>query len=794
MSRNILRYCHFVWPTLMVIILLGLGNIPAMAADQDPTDDRTLAPYFWVNTDSPETDALPLKSSRASVEISGVIAEVTIRQVYRNEGRTNLEALYVFPMSTRAAVHALKMTIGERVIEADIMERQAARQTYETARQQGQTTSLLEQQRPNVFQMNVANILPGDEIEVQVKYTELLYPEEQIYEFVYPAVVGPRYSNTPSAEAPQSEKWIESPYLHAGQAAPYDFGIRVRLDSGIPISAVTSPSHHIETEFISPRQARIKLENESKSGDRDFILRYKLSGREIQTGLMLHQGKEDNYFLLMMEPPREIAPEKTLPREYIFILDVSGSMNGFPLNGVAKPLMNDIITRLRPEDRFNILLFAGGSALLSEGHSLAATESNKKKALSWMNVQQGGGGTEILPALKKAFALPRVEGMSRIVVTFTDGYVSVEPETFDLIRSSLGEANFFAFGIGKSVNRYLIEGMARAGFGEAFVVTTPEEAGRVAGRFLKYVQTPVLTDIRVATSGFQAYDLEPPAPPDVFIERPVILFGKFKGPASGTITVSGESTAGYFKRVIPLNQGVVPENENILPLLWARHRLMRISDMNSLVNLPEFKTEIIRLGLKYHLMTQYTSFVAVDTIKRADGPPVTVKQPLPLPAGVSDLAVGNGSMAYSARSAPAPMGAKTGGLAKPQMAQAPPAPIDKTGEEMRRKNVSLELIRIEGQRSRSEILSALKNRHSLLEECYQKSSGHRAAALSGELTIRLLIGPKGKIQKLDVVSDTLNDAPLRVCIETVLKGLALTQSSRQPCRATIKIVFRPASS
>jgi Ca-activated chloride channel family protein len=308
---------------------------------------------------------------------------------------------------------------------------------------------------------------------------------------------------------------------------------------------------------------------------------------------------------------------------------------------VAKTLMKDVIGGLRPGDFINVLLFAGGSAVLSEGHSLPATEANKNSAISWINSRQGGGGTRILPALQRALALPRTEGVSRIVVVVTDGYVSVEPQAFELIRGSLGEANLFTFGIGSSVNRFIIDGMARVGHGEPFVVLNGKEASRQAAKFRDYIRSPVLTDIEVTFHGLKVQDVEPLAVPDLFALRPLIVFGKYSGAPVGNVLINGRTAAGEFSKRIPIDTAMTSGDNAALRLLWARHRIVRLSDLNRLRPDDDRVKEVTSLGLKYHLMTQYTSFVAVDKVKRADGSIVTVKQPLPLPEGVSDLAVGD---------------------------------------------------------------------------------------------------------------------------------------------------------
>jgi len=640
-------------PPLLLAILLVLLSWPTQATPETPStprpgsgqDTKTLSPYFFVRSDDPSTDRLPLKATAASVDIVGVIARVKVTQVYRNEGRHALEALYIFPASTRAAVHGMKMTIGERVITARIEERQEARRQYQQALQSGQSASLLEQQRPNVFQMNVANILPGDEIKVELVYSELLVPERGVYEFVYPTVVGPRYSNTGAASAPDSEHWVQNPYLRPGDPPATTFDFKAAISGGMPLKQVTSPSHEMKVEFPAPARALLTLPAAlTTATNRDLVIRYQLADNRIETGLMLYETSNgERFFLCLVEPPRRFAPAAVPPREYVFIVDVSGSMHGFPLE-TTKALFRTLLGRLRPGDSFNVLFFSGGAWVLSPT-SLPATEANRSLALSEIERQHGAGGTELLPALRQAFDLPRERrDVARTVVIATDGYVNVEREAFALVRNRLNDANVFAFGIGTSVNRHLIEGLARAGEGLPFVVLGPGEAPRAASRFLEYIESPLLTEVEVRMQGFQAYDLEPGRLPDLFAERPLVLAGKYRGEAAGEIVITGFTGEGRFERRIPVDRSRVVSGAEVLKHLWARERLSSLSDLAGPGDADaETRQEITRLGLEYGLLTEFTSFVAVDQfIRRQDGKVTTVKQPLPLPQGVSELAVGGG--------------------------------------------------------------------------------------------------------------------------------------------------------
>lgn len=637
MKKSKLALTTDVKSIIFLAILLSGFLFPIVAQESD-TEDKTYSPRFYIPNSDTTLDALPLKSTGAKVNIVGVIADVTITQTYANEGTRAIEAKYVFPASTRAAVYYLHMQIGDRILKAQIKEKQEAQQIYEEAVEQGSTATLLEQMTPNVFQMSVGNILPGDTIEIEMKYTELLVPTDKVYEFVYPTVVGPRYTGG------EGESWTEGPYQHEGEDPLYDFNIEVLLNAGMPIGAVECPSNpELDIQLSSPDVAVLKPGPEDVVlGNKDFILRYRLAGGQIQTGLLAYKGEEENFFLAMMQPPQYPSNADIPPREYIFIMDISGSMHGFPIS-VSKEMMGDLLLNLRIEDKFNILFFAGGNYLFRK-NSVYATTENIDAALKVIDELEGSGSTQLLNALERALALEGTEDFSRIFMILTDGYVTVEREAFDLIRNNLGEANFFAFGIGSSVNRYIIEGIAHTGQGEPFVAINEAEAHRVAEQFSKYVETPVLTNIKVEYNGFDAYDIEPLHVPDVFAERPVILYGKYSGNLGGTIFIDGTTGHLSYKESLDLNAYTPEENNKALMYLWARKRIQMLDDYSNLTYADdqELIDEVTALGLKYNLLTSYTSFVVVDSIIRCDTCNAeTVNQPLPMPEGVSDNAVGS---------------------------------------------------------------------------------------------------------------------------------------------------------
>ncbi len=623
----------------LVLIAIAIVCVSASAQTQD---DKTLSPYFFVQGD-PDVDHLPLKDTRVDIAVSGVIADVKVVQTYRNEGPRPINASYVFPASTRAAVYAMRMRIGDQVIVAKIKEREQAKQEFDAAKKEGKSASLLEQQRPNVFSMSLANIMPQDQIEIELRYTELLIPTDGIYEVVYPTVVGPRYPSQPESSASKKDGWVKSPYLHQDNKPSSTLHISTRISAGVPIQGLSCASHHIFPQWQSPTIAQLTLDDSDPfQGNRDFVLRYGLAGDQITSGLLLYQGEEENFFLYMAQPPQRPANEDIPAREYIFVVDVSGSMDGFPLN-TSKRLLKDLVGQLRPSDLFNVVLFAGDSTVLSP-KSLQANQENISTAIRLLEQQRGSGGTELLAAIKQAMSLPREANISRSIVLVTDGYISGEQGVFDYIRENLDQCNVFSFGIGSSVNRYLIEGVAKAGMGEPFIVTQEAEAPAIAAKFREYIQTPLLTDIHIRSIGFDTYDLQPAHLPDLLAKRPVILFGKWRGPASGTFELHGKTGRGDYVTRLQI-AGVQPDESNrALRYLWARSRIAELSDYGARNLAAEKVRDITSLGLKYSLLTQYTSFIAVrEEVRNPSGSAKDVDQPLPLPLGVSDLAIGGGT-------------------------------------------------------------------------------------------------------------------------------------------------------
>lgn len=566
-------------------------------------NDITECPYFNVFSSDSTGVVFSLLSTDIDATVSGVIANVVVEQTYLNSGDSTIDATYVFPMSSNAAIYGMEMDINDRTIKAEIRRKDEAQTIFDNADSLGLTATLLEQERPNVFQMSLANINPGDSLKVRMVYVELLAPSNGVYQFVFPNIVGPRFTTN-------GEPWVYQSMLDSIPLSETDLNFNLKINAGMSLNAECT-SHNATFDYQG-NSAQTSLT--TNPGD-DFIVNYTLDENQIETGLLLYEGDEENFFLSMIQPAKPSVSFDSPQREYIFIMDVSGSMSGPPIE-ISKQLISNLLLDLNSDDKFNIIFFAGGSAVLSPA-SLAVTNDNINLALEMIDDLNAGGGTHLLPAMQLALDMEGTEGYARTFVILTDGFVTVEKQAFDLIRQNLNEANFFAFGIGTSVNRYIIDGIAYVGEGESFVATDLFDADEMADTFKEYIERPVLTNIEAVFDGIDVYDIEPLTIPDVFAERPIIIYGKYHLPSQGDISITGDYADGIVSSSLSFSDYTANSEENVaLKYLWARKRIKLMSDYGIASNETDtvsIEEEITLLGLKYSLITEYTSFVAVDS-------------------------------------------------------------------------------------------------------------------------------------------------------------------------------------
>ncbi|MFY9572024.1 MAG: VIT and VWA domain-containing protein, partial [Blastocatellia bacterium] len=555
----------------------------------------------------------------------------------------------------------MTMRVGDRTVRGRIKRREEARAVYEAARAAGNVASLLDQQRPNIFTQSVANIMPGEKVTVTISYVETLKYEDGSYEFVFPMVVGPRYipgvpvGKQSGGWAPDTDRVADASRI-TPQVAPkatragHDISIEVALDTGVPIDGLKSTVHEVDVERPTAHSAVVGLKDKAAIPNRDFVLKYDVAGRRIEDAVLTHRSDGgEGFFTMILQPPERVTAPDVMPKELVFVLDTSGSMSGFPIEK-AQETMKLALDGLYPQDTFNLITFAGDTSILFP-EPMPGTAENLAKAHAFLSSRSGSGGTEMMKAIRAALDPSDDQGHLRIACFLTDGYVGNDMEIISEVQRH-PNARVFAFGIGNSVNRFLLDKMAEHGRGEVEYVMLSDDGSAAARRFHERVRNPLLTDISIDWGGLPVTDVYPARFPDLFGAKPVIVSGRYATGASGLIKLKGRMSGRDFAREIPVELAEKEARHDVLATLWARTRIddLMSQDYNGIQNgnpREEIREAITQLGLNFRLMTQFTSFVAVEEMTVTDGgQPRKIEVPVEMPEGVSHKGVFGDEEAY----------------------------------------------------------------------------------------------------------------------------------------------------
>ncbi|MGV0105966.1 Trypsin [Nostoc sp. DSM 114160] len=623
---------------------------------------------LYVQSPQGEQLVFPLKHTEVLAKIAGNLSRVDVIQSFENPFTQPLEAVYIFPLPDEAAVDDMEIKIGDRIIKGNIKKREEAQQIYEKAKQEGRTAGLLEQERDNIFTQSLANIKPGEQIDVTIRYTESLKFEAGNYEFVFPMVVGPRYiPGTPidgsgdTDRVPDASR-ITPPVVLEGTRSRHNINVTVEIDAGLPISEVRSPSHQLKIEH-SGQIVRIQLAGEDTIPNKDLILHYQVSGKETQSTVLTQADDRGGHFAIYLIPALEYSTDEIVPKDVVFLMDTSGSQSGDPLQK-CQELMRRFINGLNPNDTFTIIDFSDRVRQLSPT-PLPNTPENRAKAIAYINNLQADGSTEMLSGIRTAINFPTPVGRLRSVVLLTDGYIGNENEILAEVQQHLQPANrLYSFGAGSSVNRFLLNRIAEIGRGISRIIRHDEPTEEVAEKFYRQINNPVLTNIQIFWQGdAESPVIYPKVAPDLFCEQPLVLFGRKQDRNSGNLQISGIAAGGkHYEKTFNLK---FEETGNLaVAQLWGRARIKDL--MNQMVS---FETKasveaVTETALTYQLLSQYTAFVAVsDDVRVEPGSEyLSMQVPVEMPEAVSYEGVfGNApaggfapQMEFLTLSAPAP--------------------------------------------------------------------------------------------------------------------------------------------
>lgn len=602
----------------------------------------------------------PLKHTEVKAKIAGNVSRVEVTQTFANPLTEPLEAVYVFPLPDEAAVDEMEIKIGDRTIKGNIKKREEAQQIYQQARSQGRTASLLEQQRDNIFTQSLANIKPGEQIDVTIRYSDSLKFTGGDYEFVFPMVVGPRFiagkpiDSTGDTDLVPDASLISPPVMPPETRSGHDISVTVEIDTGV-IADIRSPSHQLRIERQST--VKVKLGGEDTIPNKDLILRYRVAGNETQATVLTQSDERGGHFAIYLIPALEYNIDRIIPKNVVFLMDTSGSQQGAPLHQ-SQELMRQLIDRLNPDDTFTIIDFANTTTKLSPT-PLPNTLSNRRQALDYINRLRANGGTELLNGIRTVLNFPAAPSdRLRSIVLLTDGYIGNENAVFSEVEQGLKPGNrLYSFGVGSSVNRFLLNRLAEIGRGTAQVIRQDEPTEEVVEKFCRAINNPVLTNIQVSWEGVgESPAIYPSAPPDLFAEQPLVLFGRTSLlEREQKLRITG-TTAGD-KRYEQTLSLTFTQGNNAIPQLWGRARIKDLMNQMFGYETKDGVEAVTDTALTYQFLSQYTAFVAVSEEVRVDpdGTKQIVQVPVELPEGVSYTGIFNDVPAAGMATISAPM-------------------------------------------------------------------------------------------------------------------------------------------
>ncbi len=767
-----------------------------------------------------KTLELPLEHTDVDAHVSGYIARVTVTQHFTNPYSDPIEAVYVFPLPANAAVDGMTMKIGDKVIKGVIKKREEAREIYQAAIESGQTASLLEQERPNIFTQTVGNIMPGDDIYIEITYVQDLAYDHGTYEYVFPMVVGPRFipgarntRNTSTGKkqaggwSPDTDKVpdasrITPPVLKPEYRSGHDISLKLTVDAGVPIQNFTCPSHDVAQKTISESSVEVSIKKGDQIPNKDFIFRYDVAGKGPEYALLTHATKAgDGYFMLMIQPQASFKISEITPREMIFVVDCSGSMSGFPMEK-AKEAMRLCLENMHPDDYFNVIKFSDMANGFSKS-PVPNTPDNVKKGLAFIDGMSGTGGTMMIEGIKYSLDGPRDPKRRRVVLFMTDGYIGNETEILAAIEDKLGNARLFSFGVGSSVNRYLLENMAEVGRGQVTYCRHDEDPQAKVELFYERIAKPYLMDIEIDWGGFEVTEVFPQLIPDLFAAQPVIIHGRYTKAGSAVIKVKGKVRGKPVVQSIQVVFPAVEEAHDVIATLWARTKIEHLSDQMYHGTDEDIVDQITNIALRYRLMSQYTSFVAVsEEIRNVDGKPQTVQVPIPMPEGVSYEGVfgeyeengayymNGGGTGRASKSAPAPGLHIYGGRTEEIHYCIDATSADDKKKEGIEGTVTFDTPTVLGGLTAAEVTKVLETAEDKLTDIYERYLA-KDASLEGRAVFGITVKADGSVESVVVKSSTLDHKDLEKALAKELKKLRFKKTSDGgKAVITVAIVFK----
>lgn len=562
-----------------------------------------------------------LLNTDVNIVVNGLVARVSVMQEFENSGSEWVEGIYVFPLPDEAAVDHMRMYIGDRFIEGEIREKEQARREYEQAKSEGRKTSLVEQQRANLFTTSVANIAPGEKVIIEIEYLEDLNYDEGVFSLRYPMTLTPRYIPGRTTEDRQGSGWspdtdqvgdasLITPPMVA-HSSGHRVSLRASVNAGMPLEIIASRYHPVNVSEANGSYF-VSLAGGQAPMDHDFELLWRPVPSATPRAMVFAEtiSGQPHYLLMVVPPEPELVTSTNMPRELVFIIDTSGSMHGVSLDQ-AREALGQALQSLQPGDYFNVVEFNSTTRPLFPA-SVGANSSNVAAATHFVASLKSNGGTEMYPALSFALRTPVAESRLRQVVFITDGAVGNEDRLFELIDRQLGDARLFTVGIGSAPNSWFMRKAAETGRGSFTTISALHEVSEKMSRLFRKLESPQVTDIDVQWPSGVVVDSYPAIVPDLYLGEPVVVKARASGAfrQGDSVRVAGNSVGGAWQRELAL--AARPQSAGIAAL-WARARIESLLEsLRRGASEDEVRAAVVDTALTHHLVSKYTSLVAVD--------------------------------------------------------------------------------------------------------------------------------------------------------------------------------------
>ncbi|MDH5327341.1 MAG: marine proteobacterial sortase target protein [Gammaproteobacteria bacterium] len=630
MKNKFLFLSPYSWCMAWALLLLSWQSVAATLFDLPETSmNEVKQGQFLFRGDGDRYFMAPTLETKVSMSVTGLIARCVVEQKFTNSTDQWVEGVYVFPLPEDAAVDHMNMIVGERIIQGLIKEREQARRVYEQAKSRGQKAALVEQQRPNMFTNSVANIAPGESLTVTIEYQQTLRYDQGRFALRFPMAITPRYipgrpTYTEEQLQTQGNGWalntdqvgdasaITPPVVRPVEGQVNPVSLAIELNSGFPLQEVKSRYHPVTAQRLGVGHYQVSLAAGTVPSDRDFELTWTPKpGKEPRAALFTQQKEGETYQMLMVMPPNLQVQTTVLGKEVIYIIDTSGSMGGTSIEQARQSLLL-ALSRLRSQDWFNVIQFNSTTDSLFPA-AVPADYANLETAKNYVRSLQAGGGTEMASALRAALQ-QNVEHSSRVrqVIFLTDGSVGNERALFTLIKQHLGSSRLFTVGIGSAPNSFFMTKAAQFGRGTFTYIGDLNEVQEKMSNLFSKLETPVMADIRVEFDGANAtaaVEQFPQRIPDLYAGEPIMLVLRSTAQEQ-SLVIKGKQGQQHWKVNLDNRQGA---DDSGVAVHWARRKIASLMDsLSDGEDKDSIRQQVVDVALKHHLVSRYTSLVAVD--------------------------------------------------------------------------------------------------------------------------------------------------------------------------------------